>query len=120
MIVARDGTKKVGRRAVVARQNRRLAVMSSAGMEPTSLSELFLRIGGACRHVFLSECGSLCCWLSCAVGPRNRPAIWTKRQPGLFLREDWKRISAATPITQEHVANPSLLLALYGPGRKWH
>ncbi len=36
MIVARDGTEKVGRRAVIARQNRRLAAMSSAGMEPTS------------------------------------------------------------------------------------
>lgn len=37
--------------------------------------------------------------------------------PGPLFREDWKEIPAATPITQEHVANPNLLLALYGPGK---
>jgi hypothetical protein len=35
----------------------------------------------------------------------------------LFFREDFKETPAATPITQEHLANPRLLLALYGPGR---
>jgi hypothetical protein len=38
-------------------------------------------------------------------------------RPGPFFREDWKEMPAATPITQEHIANPRLLLALYGPGK---
>ncbi len=38
--------------------------------------------------------------------------------PGLFFREDWKTLEAATPVTQEHVNNPDLVLALYGPGRE--
>jgi len=38
-------------------------------------------------------------------------------RPGLFFREDWKEIAAVTPITQEHVANPDLILSLYGPGK---
>jgi hypothetical protein len=37
-------------------------------------------------------------------------------RPSLFFREDWKEIPAATPVTQEHVANMSLILGLYGPG----
>lgn len=37
-------------------------------------------------------------------------------RPGLFFREDWKEIPAATPVTQGHVINPDLLLKLYGPG----
>lgn len=39
-------------------------------------------------------------------------------RPPLFLREDWKETPEATPVTQEHVANPNLLLALYGPGKE--
>jgi hypothetical protein len=38
-------------------------------------------------------------------------------RPPLFFREDWKEIAAAAPVTQEHLANPKLLLTLYGPGR---
>lgn len=37
-------------------------------------------------------------------------------RPSLFLREDWKEIPAATPVTQEHVANKDLIMGLYGPG----
>ena len=37
-------------------------------------------------------------------------------RPSLFFREDWKEIPAATPVTQEHVSNPDLVLGLYGPG----
>jgi hypothetical protein len=37
-------------------------------------------------------------------------------RPGLFFREDWKEIPAATPVTQEHVINKNLTLVLYGPG----
>src|ERR1700680_1849633 len=46
------------------------------------------------------------------------PAVLSAQDPpGLFLREDWKEIPAETPVTQEHVGNSSLLLALYGPGK---
>ncbi|HOQ47612.1 MAG TPA: hypothetical protein PLA43_16075 [Bryobacteraceae bacterium] len=38
-------------------------------------------------------------------------------RPGLFFREDWKEIPAALPVTQEHVANPDLVMSLYGPGK---
>jgi hypothetical protein len=37
-------------------------------------------------------------------------------RPLLFFREDWKEIPAATPVTPAHVANPDLILGLYGPG----
>jgi hypothetical protein len=39
-------------------------------------------------------------------------------RPGLYLREDWKETPMATPVTQEHVANPDLVLSLHGPGRE--
>lgn len=55
--------------------------------------------------------------IALAGGAQQPPGDLTKPQPGLLFREDWKTIPAATPITQEHVANPNLLLALYGPGR---
>lgn len=38
-------------------------------------------------------------------------------RPGLFFREDWKESAAATPVTQEHVANPDLLLTRHGPAQ---
>jgi hypothetical protein len=38
-------------------------------------------------------------------------------RPGLFFREDFKETPAETPATQAHIANPDLILALYGPGR---
>lgn len=37
-------------------------------------------------------------------------------RPPLFFREDFKETPAATPITQDHIANPDVLLAGYGPG----
>jgi hypothetical protein len=37
--------------------------------------------------------------------------------PGLFFREDWKETPPATPVTQEHVANPDLILTRHGPGQ---
>ena len=36
---------------------------------------------------------------------------------GLFFREDTRDTPPALPITQEHVANPGLVLRLYGPGK---
>jgi hypothetical protein len=38
-------------------------------------------------------------------------------RPGLLFREDWKETPAATPATQEHVANADLILAIHGPGK---
>jgi hypothetical protein len=38
-------------------------------------------------------------------------------RPGLFFREDWAEIPPVTPITQQHVSNSELSLALHGPGR---
>ena len=43
-------------------------------------------------------------------------ALPSEERPGLLFREDWKELPAATPATQEHVANPELLLHRYGPG----
>lgn len=45
----------------------------------------------------------------------NCKAQSDSRSAPLF-REDWKEIPAATPVTQEHVANENLTLNLYGPG----
>jgi hypothetical protein len=41
----------------------------------------------------------------------------TGYRPGLFFREDWKETPAETPVNQDHVNNPELILGLYGPGR---
>lgn len=38
-------------------------------------------------------------------------------RPPLLFREDFKETPAATPITQDHLSSPNLLLALYGPGK---
>ena len=35
-------------------------------------------------------------------------------RPSLFFREDWKETSPETPVNQDHVANPDLILGLYG------
>jgi len=44
------------------------------------------------------------------------PSLFSQYRPGLFFREDWKEIPAATPVTQKHVVNGDLILGLYGPG----
>ncbi len=44
-------------------------------------------------------------------------AAAAQERPGLFFREDWKETPAATPLTQEHVANPALLLTRHGPAQ---
>jgi hypothetical protein len=44
--------------------------------------------------------------LGCAVA---------QERPGLLFREDWKETPAATPVTQEHVVNPDLIVTRYGP-----
>lgn len=40
-----------------------------------------------------------------------------QERPPVFFREDFAETPAATPITQEHLANPNLVLGLYGPGK---
>jgi hypothetical protein len=50
-------------------------------------------------------------WLGLAA------AAAAQERPGLFFREDWKETPAATPLTQEHVANPDLLLTRHGPAQ---
>ena len=39
-------------------------------------------------------------------------------RPGLFFREDFAETPPATPVTQAHIANPDLILSLYGPGKE--
>jgi hypothetical protein len=38
-------------------------------------------------------------------------------RPGLFFREDFRETPPETPATQADIANPDLILSLYGPGR---
>jgi hypothetical protein len=44
-------------------------------------------------------------------------AALAQERPPLFFREDWKETPAATPVTQEHVANAALVLTVHGPGK---
>jgi len=37
-----------------------------------------------------------------------------KDETKLYFRENWKEIPAATPVTQEHVNNPELIMRRYG------
>jgi hypothetical protein len=37
-------------------------------------------------------------------------------RPDLLFREDWREIQAVTPVTQEHVAHPDLIMTRHGPG----
>ena len=46
--------------------------------------------------------------LAAAASPATRP--------GLLFREDWRESPAATPVTQEHVVHPDLLVTRHGPG----
>ncbi len=45
------------------------------------------------------------------------PKVADAGRPPLFFREDFRETPAATPITQEHIVNPKVLLSLYGPGK---
>lgn len=45
------------------------------------------------------------------------PAVLAMQSPAPFFREDWKETPAEMPVSQNHVANPDLLLSLYGPGQ---
>ena len=49
---------------------------------------------------------------------QGRSGVGSTERPPLFFREDWKETPAAEPVTQDHVANPDLRVALYGPGKE--
>ena len=52
-----------------------------------------------------------------AVNLMAAASLTAQERPGLFFREDWKETPPVTGITQDHVANPKLLLGIYGPGK---
>ena len=55
--------------------------------------------------------------VACLATPLLLAALNAQDRPPLAWREDWKETPAALPITQEHVANPDLILELHGPGK---
>src|SRR5580765_5554166 len=52
-----------------------------------------------------------------ALAPAQSSKPPDSGRPPLLFREDYKETPAATPITQEHLSNPDVLLGMYGPGR---
>src|SRR4051812_28579905 len=59
-----------------------------------------------------------CVLLLLAATPAFAQKATDPGRPPLLFREDFKETPAATPITQEHLTNPKVLLAVYGPGRE--
>jgi len=55
-------------------------------------------------------------YLICLLAFMPLTRLTAQYRPGLFFREDWKEIPAATPVTQAHVVSKDLVLGLYGPG----
>ena len=53
-----------------------------------------------------------------AIAAAQTAKVAEAGRPPLLFREDFKETPAATPITQEHLTNPNVLLAVYGPGRQ--
>jgi hypothetical protein len=51
-----------------------------------------------------------------ALWPLVLSAAEPPPRPGLFFREDFRETPAATPVTQEHIANTDLILSRHGPG----
>jgi hypothetical protein len=66
---------------------------------------------------FFRRGGVLAACLLC-IGVFGAMVLAAQDRPGLFFREDWKETPAATPVTQDHVANANLLLKRYGPGKE--
>jgi hypothetical protein len=59
-----------------------------------------------------------CVLLAAALAMKAQtPKTADAGRPPVFFREDFRETEAATPITQEHIANRSLVLGLYGPGK---
>lgn len=60
----------------------------------------------------------LVCFLTAeAAFAQGRMGTASMERPPFFFREDWKQTPAAEPVTQDHVQNPDLRVALYGPGK---
>jgi hypothetical protein len=59
----------------------------------------------------------LCAVLGLTALPQAEAGENPSSRPGLFFREDWKETPPATPVTQEHVANPDLILTRHGPAQ---
>lgn len=59
----------------------------------------------------------ICVLAAACVWAQTPPASKTPVEAPLLFREDWKQTPAETPVTQAHVANPNLVLAVYGPGK---
>ncbi len=57
-------------------------------------------------------------WLAAGAAWGQSTATEDSYRPALFFREDFRETPAATPITQQHIANPHLILSLYGPGKE--
>jgi hypothetical protein len=53
-------------------------------------------------------------WLLIVLSSLNGFAAAEPR-PGLLFREDWKETAAATPVTQDQVANANLVVSRHGP-----
>jgi len=57
-----------------------------------------------------------CSFVSILLALGSGQLLLAQERPALFFREDWKEIPAALPVTQDHVSNPDLIVARYGPG----
>src|SRR4051812_8645260 len=69
--------------------------------------------GGAMNPYRLTvHCGRAAFILALFAGAH----VVAQERPGLLFREDWKETPAATPVTQEHVTNPDLVVTRLGPG----
>lgn len=55
--------------------------------------------------------------LICTIFVISNVNSFAQYRPKLFFREDWKENPAATGVTQAHVANPDLILGVYGTGK---
>lgn len=62
------------------------------------------------RHTIILLMSIFTILISLAVCQKN-----PETKLALYLREDWKEIPAETPVTQEHVNNPELIMYRHGP-----
>jgi hypothetical protein len=80
-------------------------------MSPTTLvPNRLLRLTRCSRVIFRASA------LAAAMLLAAQREARAQERPGLLFREDWKETPAATPVTQEHVANADLILTRHGPG----
>src|SRR5438270_362485 len=70
-----------------------------------------------CDHVRM-KLRCLLVLLAAGLAPAQTVKVPEAGRPPRLFREDFKETPAATPITQEHLGNANLVLALYGPGKE--